>query len=130
MTENLKVFFEQLSQNQALKDELEALSKEYPDKEQLKQNKAAIVQKTLEITAKHGLTLTTEDFEAMEAEAAKIGDLTEEQLQAAAGGGACACVFVGGGGGGGLRGFCLWLGRGSDGDGGKCICIQGGGGIS
>ena len=95
MTENLKVFFEQLSQNQALKDELEALGKEYPDNGQLERNKAAIVQKTLEIAAKHGLTLTKEDFEAMEAEAAKAGDLTDEQLEAVAGGGDCSCFLAG-----------------------------------
>ena len=81
MTENLKVFFEQLSKNQALKDELEAM-----DKEQFERNKAAIVQKTAEIAAKHGLTLTTEDFKAMEAEAAKSGELDEESLKNVAGG--------------------------------------------
>ena len=83
MTENLKVFFEQLSKNQALKDELEALGKEYQDKEQFERNKTAIFQKAAEIAAKHGVTLTKNDFEAMEA---KAGELTEEQLKAAAGG--------------------------------------------
>ena len=114
MTENMKAFLEQMNQNKALKDEVEALGKE-----QLKQNKDAIAEKVVEIAAKHGFTLTAEDMETETAE------LTEEQLKAVAGGGECYCSGSGGG-----RGFqnggceCFLYGQGNE----HCTCILAGSG--
>ena len=97
MTENMKAFLEQMNQNQALKNELEALGKE-----QLEKNKDAVTQKAVEIAEKHGFALTAEDMEMETAE------LTDEQLKAAAGGGGCGCFFIGGG-----EDWCECIGLGS-----------------
>ena len=124
MTENMKAFLEQMNQNQALKNELEALGKE-----QLEKNKDAVAQKVVEIAAKHGFTLTAEDMETETAE------LTEEQLKMAAGGsGCCVCAVLGGGGEGFNReGYCICVvgGHGGYSDLGEenlCLCVLGGAG--
>ena len=124
MTENLKVFLEQMKQNPSLKDELDALGRAYPDKEQLERNRIVIAQKTVEIAAKHGFTLTKEDMET------ETVELTENQLKTVAGGvGQCFCPVVGNGGDfkyGGDCG-CVALGKGKSRDGvARCVCEAGG----
>ena len=127
MTDSMKAFLEQMNQNQALKDELEALGKK-----QLEKNKDAVTQKALEIAAKHGFTLKAEDMETMEAETT---ELTEGQLKAAAGGDRrCICPVIGGGGGFENGGFCACISSGfgttDNGTVLKCACVIGGAGLS
>ena len=121
MTENFKTFLEQMNQNQALKDELDALGRLYSD---LERNKASIMQKTMEIAAKHGFTLTPEDLQR------ETVELTEKQLKTVAGGvGQCFCPLMGDGSDftrGGNCG-CVALGKGKSKDGvTKCVCEAGG----
>ena len=124
MTEKFKDFLGQISQNQALKDELAALARLYSGEEQLKWNEADILQKTAEIAAKHGFTLTEEDMKR------ETVELTEKQLKAVAGGvKQCFCPTVGNGGDfkyGGKCG-CVALGNGKSQDGiTRCVCEAGG----
>ena len=128
MTENMKAFIEKAEKNEALKAELEALGKEYADREAASQNTEEINKKTTDIAAKYGITLTADDFNA---------ELSEDQLTNVAGGsnGVCACAWAGYGGNLGKTGegwcACSGFGMGEDAHkaGGKwCVCAIGGGG--
>lgn len=67
----------------------------------------------MELAAKHGLTLTADDFKPSE-----MTELTEDELQAVAGGAeACGCGIYGEGGeecGPGIDCFCVFGGHGQD----------------
>ena len=124
MTENMKNFIEQAEQNAALKADLENLNKAYDNEEAITQKKDEIIQKTIDIAAKHGITLTIEDFNSA---------VSEEELATVAGGtgedGKCICVVAGYG--GGLGGYpnvsciCPAIGAGKDETkkkGKRCVC--------
>ena len=129
MTENMKAFIEMAEKNEALKAELEAISKEYTDMESVSQSKEEINKKTIDIAARYGITLTNDDL---------ITEISEDQLINIAGGsgGACFCAWAGWGGGLGKtgEGWCACSGYGHGADGSKdpngvwCLCGIGGGG--
>ena len=129
MTENMKAFIEKAEKNEALKAELEAINKEYTDKDAISQNIEEINKKTIDIAAGYGITLTADDF---------IAELPEDQLENVAGGSGGVCVCVMGGYGGGLgetgEGWCACAVAGVGEDGTKkgvgswCLCGIGGGG--
>jgi len=127
MTENMKAFIEKTEKNEALKSELEVLNKVYVNSEAISQNKEEIGQKTIDIAAKYGITLTIDDFNT---------ELSEEQLENVAGGGTAICVCSALGQGDGLghngQGWCTCVvgGIGADGEKGGCWCscfLAGGG---
>ena len=111
MTDNLKKFLEAASSDEALKNELQAFADSTS-----KDMKAA----TIEFAAKHGFTLTEEDFESSEME-----ELTEDELEAVAGGVAhCGCGIAGGGAGDGRSCGCGFIGIGSVGnDPPRIVCV-------
>jgi len=129
MTENMKAFIEKAEKNETLKTELEALGKEYADAQGAVQSTEEINKKTIDIAAKHGITLTIDDF---------ITELPEDELENVAGGsgGACFCAWAGWGSGLGKTGegwcACSGYGHGADGandpNGVWCLCGIGGGG--
>ena len=109
MTDNAKKFAEAVSKNEAMKKELEALGKN---------DEAAVIK----IAAKHGFTLTEEDFKADD-----MNEMNEDELEAVAGG-VCACPVVGGGTGNGKQCACVWGGKGESDSGRFCMCSLAGGG--
>lgn len=78
MTDNMKKFGELLSKDEGIKNELEAtlsgLSKD---------DKKAFTDAVIEVAAKHGLTLTAEDF------GGEMKELSEDEMQAVAGDRTC-----------------------------------------
>ena len=98
MTDNMKKFLEAASSDEAMKDELQAVA------DSTAKNAETAV---MEFAAKHGFTLTEEDFES-----SKMEELTEDELEAV-GGGSCACFVGGGGGGDGLLCVCPLVGVGT-----------------
>ena len=107
MTDNAKKFAEAVSKNEAMKKELEALGK----------NDVAAV---IKIAAKHGFTLTEEDFKA-----ADMNEMNEDELEAVAGG-YCVCSIAGGGTGNGKQCACVLGGIGESDSGRLCFCALGG----
>ena len=107
MTDNAKKFAEAVSKDEAMKKELEALGK----------NDVAAV---IKVAAKHGFTLTEEDFKAEAME-----ELDEDELEAVAGG-ACHCPVVGGGTGNGKQCACVVGGKGESDSGRLCVCVLAG----
>ena len=103
MTDNAKKFAEAVSKNEAMKKELEALGK----------NDVVAV---IKVAAKHGFTLTEEDFKAEAME-----ELDEDELEAVAGG-VCVCLVAGGGTGWGKQCACVIGGKGTNDSGTLCGC--------
>ena len=103
MTDNAKKFAEAVSKNEAMKKELETLGK----------NDVAAV---IKVAAKHGFTLTEEDFKA-----ADMNEMNEDELEAVAGG-VCVCPYVGGGTGTGKQCACVMGGKGTNDSGTLCGC--------
>ena len=87
MTDNMKKFLEAASKDEALKAELKALADGKPE------DAEAVKAATIEFAAKHGFTLTDDDFKPSE-----ITELTEDEMKAVAGGAGCGCGVFGGGG--------------------------------
>ena len=124
MTDNMKKFLEAVSSDEALQKEFKALADSVA--------KEADAQKSVivELAAKHGFTLTEDDFKPSEME-----EVSEDEMQAVAGGGKCACAFYGGGGGDGLVCVCTTGGEGVDGkhhliNDCKCACVIAGAGLN
>ena len=110
MTDNAKKFAEAVSKNEAMKKELEALGK----------NDVAAV---IKIAAKHGFTLTEEDFKADD-----MNEMNEDELEAVAGG-VCFCLVGGGGTGNGKQCGCVVGGKGESDSGRLCVCALDGYGV-
>ena len=106
MTDNAKKFAEAVSKDEAMKKELEALGK----------NDVVAV---IKVAAKHGFTLTEEDFKAEAME-----ELDEDELEAVAGG--CCCAGIGGGTGSGKQCVCVLGGKGENDSGRLCVCALAG----
>ena len=109
MTDNAKKFAEAVSKDEAMKKELEALGK----------NDLAAV---IKVAAKHGFTLTEEDFKADD-----MNEMNEDELETVAGG-VCACPLAGGGTGNGKQCACVVSGKGRSDSGKICFCVIGGSG--
>ena len=107
MTDNAKKFAEAVSKDEAMKKELEALGK----------NDVAAV---IKVAAKHGFTLTEEDFKADD-----MNEMNEDELEAVAGG-CCVCPLAGGGTGNGKQCACVIGGKGENDSGTLCFCALGG----
>ena len=107
MTDNMKKFLEAASKDEALKAEVNALAEKF-DRKSADEN--ALKAAAIELAAKHGFTLTDDDFKPSE-----MTELTEDEMKAVAGGTGCGCAIFGGGG---------------DGEGGvDCFCAAGGAGL-
>lgn len=114
MTDNAKKFAEAVSKDEAMKKELEALGKN---------DEAAVIKAAvIKIAAKHGFTLTEEDFKA-----ADMNEMNEDELEAVAGGD-CYCPVGGSGTGNGKQCVCVVGGKGESDSGTLCICVLAGGG--
>ena len=117
MTDNLKKFLEEISNNDDLKEKVSNATKDT----------------IISIAKEKGIELTEEDF-AIPANQ----ELSDDELDAVAGGESCICAFAGASDGDGLSSFCFILGGGgcqSDshctGHGnGACACVLGGYGVS
>ena len=112
--ENVKKFYEAVSQDEALKQKFLELSQKYQG-QQMDEAKAMSVmeQEGLPIAAQMGYSFTMDDLKAFETEMqqAKMGcELSDEEMQAVTGG-ACVCVI--GGGGDGV--VCVLVGTNTDG---------------
>ena len=117
MTDNMKKFLEAVSSDEALQKEFKVLADSAT--KEVDAHKSAIV----ELAAKHGFTLTEDDFKPSE-----MGELSEDEMKAVAGGSECGCAIYGGGG-GDLTCACVWgVGGGSSNAGhkGMCACVGGG----
>ncbi|MBQ9629875.1 MAG: hypothetical protein IJR43_11545 [Synergistaceae bacterium] len=83
MTDNMKKFGELLSKDEGAKKELEAavsgLSKDYRN---------AFADAAIKVAAKHGITLTEDDFRK------DTKQLSEDEIQAVAGGWACGDLWA------------------------------------
>ena len=76
MTENLMKFMELVSKDENVKKELEAATSGIS-----KDDKKALADEVVKFAAKHGFTLTAEDFEESKAE-----EMSEDEMKAVAGG--------------------------------------------
>ena len=112
MTANMKKFLEAVSSDEALQKEFKVLA-DGAAKEVDAQKSA-----TVEFAAKHGITLTEDDFKPSE-----MGELSEDEMEAVAGGSVCVCPVVGGGA-GDLSCGCVFggYGDGRNGKKGCCAC--------
>ena len=105
MTDNMKDFLEFASKNETLKTEVKALAAKFDRKEA---DEDVLKAAAIELAAKHGFTLTDDDFKPSE-----MTELTEDEMKAVAGGTeVCACAVVG-------------VGGEEDGPGIDCFCIIG-----
>ncbi|MBQ7216827.1 MAG: hypothetical protein IJS39_12690 [Synergistaceae bacterium] len=108
ITDNMKDFLEAASKDDALKADVKALAAKFDSKPADEESLQAAA---IELAAKHGFTLTEDDFKFEE-----MTELTEDEMNAVAGGTqVCACGIYGEGGEEG----------GPDID---CFCVIGGGG--
>ena len=78
-------FMEFVSKNEDARKELEAACAGIS-----KEDKKAFTEAAVKVAAKHGFTLTSEDFKASE------GELSEDEMQAVAGGGCSDISWCGG----------------------------------
>ena len=113
MTDNMKKLLEAVSKDEALKAELKVLADGKPD------DAEAVKVAAIELAAKHGFTLTDDDFKPSE-----MTELTEDEMKSVAGGATCSCSPEGSGKGTFLDCDCFGIG---DGKGvGGCACVYGG----
>ena len=116
MTDNMKKFLEAASKDEALKAEVNALAEKF-DRKSADEN--ALKAAAIELAAKHGFTLTDDDFKPSE-----MTELTEDEMKSVAGGATCSCSPEGSGKGTFLDCDCFGIG---DGKGvGGCACVYGG----
>ena len=96
MNEKVTKFYEAISADDALQEELVAVT-EGIDLEGVSEEeaRAAIAEAIAAFAAEHDLDLTAADILAADAEAAAEGELTEAELAAVAGGAKCACFIIG-----------------------------------
>lgn len=131
--ENVKLFYETLTKDEALQEKTRVIGKKYEGQKLDEKRMEEIYQKELVPLAREaGYDFSLAEVKEYAAEASKPGmrEISEEELAAVAGGGCCVCAAVGVGdwGGGDMECSCIGYGSGHYSSTEKCFCIIGGGG--